>query len=260
MNIFYWCVEYIAGFTEAFLCVVFCGIFIDREKLKKQRFKVFMLSIMMGMISILFTFFDLFSIYNSFAILVCFCVFLMIFYKKYIAGLLTCIFLMIVVAIDSISVSILSLSINTNYNELFEKFSYSRVICTMFSKSLLILIISFLSKFFDKSSRLSKKYTIIISIYSVLLLTINYFTFMINADIRSSETKFLLLPFFVISLITVLLLFYFALKISDYYEKNQELRLVRIRNKMLQSSLDETQQIFNLWKKVFMIIRIRLFY
>ena len=43
-------------------------------------------------------------------------------------------------------------------------------------------------------------------------------------------------------------MFYFVIKTGESYEQRQKAELIEMKNRMLQKSLDETNQAFKLWK------------
>ncbi|MDE6672447.1 MAG: ATP-binding protein [Ruminococcus sp.] len=54
--------------------------------------------------------------------------------------------------------------------------------------------------------------------------------------------------FFVIILILLITIFIVIFKLSEYYEHQQHMKLIMLKNQMLEQSMAETQQTFMLWK------------
>ena len=55
--------------------------------------------------------------------------------------------------------------------------------------------------------------------------------------------------FFIISIVIELMVFYFVIKVGESYEQQQKTELIETKNRMLQKSLDETEQAFKLWRR-----------
>ena len=57
------------------------------------------------------------------------------------------------------------------------------------------------------------------------------------------------ISFFAVMLILLMIIFFGTFKLTEYYENQEELKLTTLKNQMLEKSMSETEQTFNLWKK-----------
>lgn len=127
--------------------------------------------------------------------------------------------------------------------------SIDRVMCILVSKSLLTLIVVILNKGLKNSLVFLKKYVVVMGIYSIFLLTSFFIMVELNMYNKDSVMELFLVIFFIVSILIELLMFYFVIKTSEGYEYQQEVRLIEMKNRMLQKALDETEQAFGLWQR-----------
>ena len=85
--------------------------------------------------------------------------------------------------------------------------------------------------------------------YSAFLLVSLFIMVGLNIKNRSPETELFLVLFFIISILIELLVLYFIMKAGESYEQQRKNELIKIKNTMLQKSLDETEQAFQLWRR-----------
>ena len=85
--------------------------------------------------------------------------------------------------------------------------------------------------------------------YSAFLLVSLFIMVGLNIKNRSPETELFLVLFFIISILIELLVLYFIMKAGESYEQQRKNELIKMKNTMLQKSLDETEQAFQLWRK-----------
>ena len=128
---------------------------------------------------------------------------------------------------------------------LLNEHSPKRVICIFFSKTLLVMLILIISKIYKKRKSISLKYVIVLCLSSLFLLLSNFVTI---GSIGTDSEVFSMI-FFVISIGIQILLFYFVMNMQDYYEQQQTVALIEMKNDMLQKSLDDTEQAFELWRQ-----------
>jgi len=86
-------------------------------------------------------------------------------------------------------------------------------------------------------------------IYSAFLLVSLHIMVELNIKNRSPETELFLVIFFITSISIELLVLYFIIKTGESYEQQQKNELIDMKNTMLQKSLDETEQAFQLWRR-----------
>lgn len=103
----------------------------------------------------------------------------------------------------------------------------------------------FIKKIFGDKKIESTKYMLIVCMSSLFLLLSNF----IAVGGIASDNELFSIIFFIVSIIIELLLFYFMLCMAKYYEQKQTMMLIKMKNDMLQKSLDDTEKTFDLWKQ-----------
>ncbi|MBD5134742.1 MAG: GHKL domain-containing protein [Lachnospiraceae bacterium] len=250
MNEFFWIMEYVASFIEISMCCVFCSIFLTKEKLGEKRYLLILWSGVGSLLTIILNRIDIFSYINS--ILFIFILFLIqiLIYRIKIALsiLLTLIYAVILTAVDFMTAYFTALILDSEAGYLLNVQSLQRVACILLSKSLLVFIIITLSRIFKKTFILMKKYVVIMCSYSIFLLISLFVMVELNMGKGNTKIEILLTTFFVTSIVVELFMFYFVIKTGESYEQEQKAGLIEMKNRMLQKSLDETEQAFKLWR------------
>ncbi len=249
MNYIYWIIEYLATLTEWFLCLIFCGTFIENTDLKQNFLKKFIVS---NAAAILIMFINRIELYSPLTILYSFLIEssmqLVIYFKSPIKAMaLGASFFPIVAAIDNIVVSTISYTIEIPANEIYRKMSMYRVLAIISSKIMLLLVVVIINKSFSKKKLVSQKYLLIL--FSVTM-TITILTVLMTfADIKNkSVDSYVSILFFVVMFILLMIIFFGTFKLAEYYENRNQLRLITLKNQMLEQSMAETEQTFMLWK------------
>lgn len=251
MTVFFWIIEYIASFIEIFMCCVFCGIFLTKEKYGNRKYLAFVGSALSALLITGLNKIELFSFFNSMVVLLVIFLFQVFLYKTKI-GLcivVTLIYTVILAAFDFAVSYFTALIIHVNANYLLRNQSFSRVLCILMSKFLLILTVVTIRKLLRKSIIFIKKYIVIMCVYSAFLLVSLHIMVELNIKNRSPKTEMFLVVFFIISISIELLVLYFIIKTGENYEQQQKNELIEMKNTMLQKSLDETEQAFQLWRR-----------
>ena len=251
MTVFFWIIEYIASFIEIFMCCVFCGIFLTKEKFGNRKYLAFVGSALSALLITGLNKIELFSFFNSMVVLLVIFLFQVFLYKTKI-GLcivVTLIYTVILAAFDFAVSYFTALIIHVNANYLLRNQSFSRVLCILMSKFLLILTVVTIRKLLRKSIIFIKKYIVIMCVYSAFLLVSLHIMVELNIKNRSPKTEMFLVVFFIISISIELLVLYFIIKTGENYEQQQKNELTEMKNTMLQKSLDETEQAFQLWRR-----------
>ena len=251
MTVFFWMIEYIASFIEIFMCCVFSGIFLTKEKFGDQKYLAFVGAALSALLITGLNKINLFSFLNSIVVLFVIILFQVFLYKTKI-GLcivLTLIYTVILAAFDFAVAYFTALIIHVDANYLLNNQSFSRILCILLSKFLLILTVGTMYKLLRKSIIFIKKYIVIMCIYSAFLLVSLHIMVQLNIKNRNPETELFLVVFFMISILIELLVLYFIMKAGESYEQQQKNELIEMKNTMLQKSLDETEQAFQLWRR-----------
>lgn len=194
---------------------------------------------------------DIFSLFNSIIVFLMAFLLQMFIYRKR-AGLCVALMLIydvILVAFDFAIAYFTAFMIHVDVNYLLNHQSFSRVLCILLSKSLLVLTVATMSKLLRKSITFMKKYVAVMFAYSAFLLVSLFVMVGLNINNRNPKTELFLMVFFIISIVIELMVFYFVIKVGESYEQQQKTELIETKNRMLQKSLDETEQAFKLWRR-----------
>lgn len=238
-----WIIEFIATFCEGFLCVVFCGTFLPEPKNRKLKI------IIPVIFTIIVLFMNSINLYSP--ITVVFTVIMSIglqsiVYKNILkVSAFTFLFLLILTTIDNIAASSISFFLNVSITKIYHEMSEYRCFGIIVSKTLLIIFTAFINKIFKDKKNIQKKYIFILFIVSVImvaLISILSFTDIKNNSINS----YVSILFFVIIFILIMTIFFGAFKLTEYYENQQQLNLMELRNNMLEQSISDTKQSFEL--------------
>lgn len=250
MTTFYWIMEYVASFIEISMCCIFCGTFLEKERLGDRKYLVLAGSGIGAILVIVLNRIDIFSDINSMLVTLIVLFLQLLIYKAKVGKsvLFMLIYMVILTAIDFMTAYFTALVLDTDAGYLLNTQSPKRVICILLSKSLLILIIVTLSKMLKRTLIFLKRYVVIMCIYSIFLLVSLFVMVELNMNNGNPKTDLFLTIFFIASILIELLMFYFVIKIGESYEQRQKAELIEMKNRMLQKSLDETNQAFKLWK------------
>lgn len=138
--------------------------------------------------------------------------------------------------------------IDTVNPNLFHERSVNWIVCAVISKFILFLIVIMVRRIYRHEIILGKKYAVTMGIYSIFLLT--FLLVMAEFSMNTVKLKMsLFLLFFIISIIMELLTLSFVIKAGESYEQKQRAEFIELKNSMLQQSLNETKQAFQLWRK-----------
>ena len=250
MTTFYWIMEYVASFIENSMCCIFCGTFLEKERLGDRKYLVLAGSGIGAILVIVLNRIDIFSYINSMLVTLIVLFLQLLIYKAKVekSVLFMLIYMVILTAIDFMTAYFMALVLDTDAGYLLNTQSLKRVICILLSKSLLILIIVTLSKMLKRTLIFLKRYVVIMCIYSIFLLVSLFVMVELNMNNGNPKTDLFLTIFFIASILIELLMFYFVIKTGESYEQRQKAELIEMKNRMLQKSLDETNQAFKLWK------------
>lgn len=249
MNTLYWIIEYGSTLLECFLCSIFCGTFIEDTDLKKNSWRRFIISCIMSGVMLCINNIELFSPVTAILglILLGFTQF-MIYYKHPIKSfILAIIFLLILLIVDNMVVSMISYTLKIPTAIIYQNMSLYRVIAIISSKSFLSIIIVALNKFLIHKRILPIKHLIIL--FSATLTMYGVTVILTFIDIQSKTINtYVSILFFVIMLILLMIIFFGTFKLAEYYENQHQLKLITLKNQMLEQSMSETEQTFMLWK------------
>lgn len=163
----------------------------------------------------------------------------------------TMIYSVILVASELSVAYFLASIIDTVNPNLFHERSVNWIVCAVISKFILFLIVIMVRRIYRHEIILGKKYAVTMGIYSIFLLT--FLLVMAEFSMNTVKLKMsLFLLFFIISIISIimeLLTLSFVIEAGESYEQKQRAEFIELKNSMLQQSLNETKQAFQLWRK-----------
>lgn len=251
MKEIFWCVEYIATFIEMLMGCYFCGTFIVKDKIRNDRSKITFLSLIAAVIVIVFNSIEFFSYATTVICVISFVIMQWIVYKK--KYLLSCglifVYTVLVSAIDAMVMYFVAFIGDINIGYILEEQSFTRFACILLSKSILVILVITLNRVIAHKKIIPPMYIAVMGLSSAFLLLSNMVLIHSELNKSSDEISIFTMVFFVASLGIEMILFGFVIKISEGYEQKQNNLLIELNNKMLQKSLDETEQVFDLWKQ-----------
>ena len=251
MKEFFWCIEYVATFIEIFMCSYFCGTFAAKEKLSGSKNKIVLLSTIASVIVFILNHKNLFSyITTGIFVLLCIAIQCISYRKKYLQSVgLVVVYAAILSAIDFMIIYIVALVIDTNTGYILSEQSFIRLACILLSKSILIILIITLNKVIVNKKAIPPLYIVIMGMCSAFLLISNLVLIHSELNKTNAEISGFTMFFFIASLGIEMIIFGFVIKIAEGYEHKKTNLLIELNNKMLQKSLDETEQAFELWRQ-----------
>lgn len=251
MKEFFWCIEYIATYTEIIMCSYFCGTFVAKEKLRDSQNNIAFFSTIASIIVFLLNQINLFSYFTTgIFILLCMAIQLVCYRKKYLLSMgLVVAYAAILSAIDFMIIYIVALGIDSNTGYILSEQSIVRLICILLSKSILIILVLTLNRVIAYKKTIPPLYIVIMGVCSAFLLISNLVLIHSELNKANDEISGFTMLFFIASLVIEMTIFGFVIKIAEGYEQKKNNLLIELNNKMLQKSLDETEQTFELWRQ-----------
>ena len=247
MIAFYWVVEYLGSFIDTLMCCIFCGIFIG-EKNDEYRKKIFLYSLIGAAIITGLNTIKTVSFILSFSFMIMYIIIQWVIYrqKQKFAILLVFLYGVIITAVEFVVVYVTLFL--TNQSSIEDK-SPTRYVCMVISKVLLVLVIMIIDKIVSKRRIISGKYAAIIGCVAFFIFASNFSIIYLGLKQQDSNVALISTIFFVADMILGVLLLYFILKLADSYEKQKNIELVEMQNRMLSKSLEDTERAFDLWRE-----------
>lgn len=152
-------------------------------------------------------------------------------------------------AIDFMIIYIVAIVIDTNTGYILSEQSFIRLICILLSKSILSILVLTLNRVIAHKKTIPPLYIVIMGVCSAFLLISNLVLIHSELDKTNDEISSFTMFFFIASLGIEMIIFGFVIKIAEGYEQKKTNLLIELNNKMLQKSLDETEQTFELWRQ-----------
>lgn len=247
MIAFYWIVEYLGSFIDTLMCCMFCGTFIG-EKNNEYRRKTFVYSLIGALIIVCINTTKIVSFISSLSFMIMYIVIQWLIYgeQKKRAVFLVFLYGMIVTAVEFVVVYV---ALFLTHQRTIEEQSPTRYIGMVISKVILVLVIMIIDKIVSKRRIISGKYAAIIGCVAFFIFVSNFSITYLGLKQQDSNVALISTIFFVAAMILGVLLLYFILKLADSYEKQKNIELVEMQNRMLSKSLEDTERAFDLWRE-----------
>ena len=251
MRELFWCAEYIASFIETVMCCYFCGTFIARNELHHAKVKIGIASVIAATITYILNHSELFSYLNTIVfILSCIVTQWLCFKKKFLLSIgLVPSYLVLLCVIDYITIYLISFITDTEASFIVEEQSFVRLGCILLSKSILMVVVIVLNRLFSKEKLIPTRYIIIMGMTASFLVLSNLVLAKASLEISNEKISSYMMIFFLASFGIEVVVFLLVIKIAEGYEQKQANLLIELNNKMLQKSLEETEQTFALWRQ-----------
>lgn len=250
MDRLFWGVEYIASFVEMYMGTYFCSTFVLQEVDKYTKRKMVGLSILGAGLIILLNRIELFSYVTAYIVIVFLVLIQWICYKKkYLLCLgLICAYLVFLTVIDLVVIYLASIVMMVPTEYILAAHGFIRLVCTLLSKSILTIAVVSLNRIFSYKRLIKPVHIILMCLCSIFLFFSNVVLAHLEMTLSNEATSGFTIFFFVASIGIELLMFFLILKMAENYEQKQTNLLIEMNNKMLQKSLKETEQTFELWR------------
>ena len=247
MSYIYWDIEFLATFTELFLCSIFCETFIGQtivHKLSK--------TVIISIFSLLIIGVNRIDLYSPVTATICLvlliCSELVLYVKHPIKAVsFSSVFLLMIIVIDNIVVSVISYIFKIPISEINQEMSLNRISAIIFSKTFLMLVTITLNKFWNSKQKLKRKQLLFLFLIAALTLSMILVLVFAELENRTIDSAITIL-FFLMLLFLLLIIFFGTFKLTDYYEEREQLKLALLKNEVLTESIRETEQTFQLWK------------
>jgi len=154
----------------------------------------------------------------------------------------------LIVILDNIVISVISFTLNIPSADIHQEMSFNRVLAIIASKILLLIVVVAIYNFFSKKRKIQRKYILMLLSVTILMLLITVIITFIDIK-NNSVNSVISILFFTVMLILFMIIFFGAFKLTEYYENQEDLKLITLKNQMLEKSMSETEQTFSLWKK-----------
>lgn len=247
MITFYWIVEYLGSFIDTLMCCMFCGIFIG-EKNNEYRRRTFVYSLIGALIIVCINTIKIVSFISSLMFMIMYIIIQWLIYgeQKKRAVFLVFLYGMTITAVEFV---VIYVALFLTHQRTIEEQSPTRYIGMVISKVILVTVIMIIDKIVSKRRIISGKYAAIIGCVAFFIFASNFSIIYLGLKQQDSNVALISTIFFVADMILGVLLLYFILKLADSYEKQKNIELVEMQNRMLSKSLEDTERAFDLWRE-----------
>lgn len=248
MITFYWIVEYLGSFIDTLMCCMFCGIFIGEKNNEYNRRRIFVYSLIGALIIVCINTIKIVSFISSLMFMIMYIIIQWLIYgeQKKRAVFLVFLYGMTITAVEFV---VIYVALFLKHQRTIEEQSPTRYIGMVISKVILVAVIMIIDKIVSKRRIISGKYAAIIGCVAFFIFASNFSIIYLGLKQQDSNVALISTIFFVADMILGVLLLYFILKLADSYEKQKNIELVEMQNRMLSKSLEDTERAFDLWRE-----------
>lgn len=247
MTILFWIIEYMATVSETFTFCLFTELFIGiKEKMSKK----VIYSIVASALIIIINKIKIFSFVNGcMGIIIIIFLQIILFRKKYsIIALCTLIYAALISVIDFGVAQMGGMFWNVEVNYLLQVQSLKRCICVIVSKCIMCIILYVIYKYNTIQLNISKKYTAMLCVSSIALISIDYYVVIKNSMEESYENRLFYLLFFIISTIPIFLSLILVVKITENLNQKQNISMLELQNEMIVKAEKNVENAYKLWR------------
>lgn len=250
IDTFYWLIENLATFSELYIGTIFCASFIPEVSIKENHVRRIVISIIFMFCMSIINHISLFSpVSLALGLVVTICTQISV-YKSYPIrlSLLGILYVLIIFLIDNVVVNFISYMINIPISSIYEKHSIYRVMAIISSKIILFIFITFIYHFFRKTQGINLKYLLLMSFLTIAMFFMT--ALLMFQDIKNNVVSSIIsIIFFILMLLMQIMMYFGTFGLMEHYTTKQQIEMIDMKNQMLEQSLNETEQTFQLWKK-----------
>ncbi|MCM1008910.1 MAG: GHKL domain-containing protein [Ruminococcus flavefaciens] len=250
MSRIYWIAEYGATFAEFFLSTIFCRTFIENSNPDKKLFRRIFASMIAAALILTTNHIKLYSPITAVIGFVSIALLQIAVYpkSKIKAVIWSLIYLLLIAMTDGIIVSMLSYAFHIPTVDIYEEMSLYRLVALAASKIFLMFLTVILNRLLSQKGAIQKKYFIILFGVTAIMLALTVTVTFIDIQ-NESVNSYVSTLFFFMMLFLIIVIFFGAFKLTTHYEDQQQLKLTTLKNEMLEQSMEETEQIFEIWQR-----------
>ncbi len=245
----YWIIECAATFIEFFMFTIYCGTFLSEPNIKEKLVKKIIFTLLSTSLMLFINQLKTFSAITTLMALILVSVQQYLIYKKNPLKIvvLNIIYMLAMLLIDNTVAGTISFTQNIPIAEIYAEFSIYRALAITVSKTLLIFLTVMINRFLSQKANVNTKYIVLLfavsAIMALLTLTMTF------SDMKTRTVhSYLSVLFFSVMLILLIIVFFGMLRLNEFYENQQQLRLTIMKNQMLEQSMSETERTFELFR------------
>ena len=245
-----WIVDFISTIIEVGSMMFFCGFFADRDKLRKKHWMITGVTVLFAIAIWLQHQVILFSEFSFINWIVIAVVAIFIFRKRLLlASALSCCVAALNILLDLAMCYLVSWICGISTSVVLDENSIYRMIVIIFSKVLVLLIMLLLYLMMHKTAHMPMKYLVILGAAMVVIFFVAGVSVLGVVNLEPNEADIFPVLFYFVTLLFLVAVFFFMIKLVKHYEERERYAIIKSRNDMLESSLQETKRTFEQWRR-----------